>query len=277
MNVNPNATGGISGIVYSGQTPREPPQILVLGHEKSGKSSLATTLFDWPIPGARPLVLAVDSSGPESCGQLGYPVAHIKIKDQPGETYAEKMEHTLLQLRRVWKPLSSEFPFSSIVFDCQSTFSEMVLTEDQQNNPSKDPRRNYLNTLPILKRTFWDLKTLGVPVIHLAWERPAQTVMTGSKQSKREEYEPGGPEIAGKFRKILAGLCTQIMILRMKKIGVGQPGADQDGFSRVLMTRTDAGTLAGGRYQTDLPNPCAPHLGYVLSLMLKLPMPGQSQ
>lgn len=275
MNINPNATGGIAGIVYSGQTPREPPVLLVLGDEKTGKSSLATTLFDWPIPGAQPLVIAVDSSGPESCGQLGFPVAHIKIKDQPGETLAEKMDNTLLHLKRMWKPLSPEFPFSSIVFDCQSTFSEMLLTEDQQNNPSKDPRRNYLNTLPILKRTFWDLKALGVPIIHIAWERRAQTIVTGSGHAKREEHEPGGPEIAGKFRKIVAGLATQIMILRLKKVGVGQPGADQDGFARLLMTRTDAGTIAGGRYQQDLPNPCPPHLGYVLSLILKLPMPGQ--
>jgi len=277
MIIDPNATGGIAGIVYSGQTPREPPVLLVLGHEKSGKSSLAITLFDWPVPGARPLVIAADSSGPESCGQLGFPVAHIKVKDQPGETLAEKMDHTLMQLKRMWKPLSADFPFSSIVFDCQSSFSEMLLTEDQQLNPSKDPRRNYGAVLAILKRTFLDLKALGVPVIHLAWERPAHTVTVGSGQAKREEHEPGGPEVVGSFRKIIAGLSTQIMILRMKKIGVNQPGADKDGFARQLMTRTDNGTVAGGRYQLDLPNPCPPHLGYVLSLILKLPMPGQSQ
>ena len=275
MTINSNATGGIAGIVYAGQTQREPPVLTVLGHEKSGKSSLAITLFDWPVPGARPLVIAVDSSGPESCAQLNFPVAHIKIKDQPGHTYAEKMEHVLGQLRRMWKPLGPDFPFSSVVFDCQSSFSEMLLSEDQQLNPSKDPRRNYGNVLTIMKRTFWDLKALGVPIIHLAWERPAHTITVGSGPGKHEQNEPGGPEIAGSFRKILAGLSTQIMILRMKKVGVNQPGADQDGFTRVLMTRTHEGTIAGGRYQTDLPNPCPAHLGYVLSLILKTPMPGQ--
>lgn len=266
--IDSNATGGISGVVYAGQTPREPPQILVVGDEKTGKSSLTTTLFDWPYQGCRPFVIAADSTGVESCAQLGFPVAHVKVKNAAGANTAERMDNVVKDVCAKWQPVGPTFPFSSVVIDCVSTYSELLLTEDMAANPSPDPRRNYGNILPIQKRLYWDLYNLGVPVIWLGWRRPPNEITTGSGAQKKTTREPGGLEVPGKFRKILAGWVHQIFILEMKKVGLGVQGADKEGFSRVLHSRSHDGVIAGGRWQTLLPNPAPPHLGYLLNLML---------
>src|SRR3989304_8723540 len=80
---------GIPGLTYAGQGAIEPPILLIIGKEKSGKSSLALTLFDWPSPGCRPLVLAFDALGFDSVAQFA-PCPGIKVKDQPGLTFWDK-------------------------------------------------------------------------------------------------------------------------------------------------------------------------------------------
>lgn len=274
MSIDPNSNGGLAGVVYAGQSVREPPQILVMGPEKVGKSSLATTLFDWPCKDARPFVIAVDSSGVEACAGLGYPVAHRKVKDAPGSNMHEKMDSVLSDLERQWRPLGvNGFPFSTIVFDDASSFGEILLTEDMQDNESKDPRKNYGNILQLQKRVFWRLKALNVPIIWLGWERAASEITTGSGQNKQTKREPGTVAIPGNFRQILAGWASQICILRIRKVGVNVQGADKDGNMRVLYTRSHEGTTAGGRWQHLLPDPAPAHLGMMLNAMLGLPQP----
>src|SRR6266851_4979150 len=85
----------LPGVEISGITPVDAPTIVVPGGHKSGKSSLVPTLFNWPHPGGMPLVLAWDHAGPDACASLGYPVQHIKMKNQPGINLFEKGNNVL--------------------------------------------------------------------------------------------------------------------------------------------------------------------------------------
>ena len=266
--MNPVTIGGIQGIVYSGQQLPEPPHILIVGGEKSGKSTLATTLMNWPQPGNMPLVLAFDKTGPDSCAQIGYQIPHIKIKDRPGATFAEKCQTTITEIGLAFGRRSPDFPFTSIVCDCASTLTEKLLDEEKQLHPDyKDPRKHYGAVLDHSKAIMWRLLDLQVPVIWLSWDKEpfvAETVNEKTQQKSKRQVM-GKPFTAGNFGKILAGKVHQIMILEKLKIGVGVEGADPQGYVRQLHTRTWENYEAGGRFSSLLPEPAPANLGYVLN------------
>lgn len=264
------------GLVYTSNVPSEPPMICVTAYEKTGKSTLTTTLFDWPSPGGQPFVIAVDATGPDSCTKLGFRVAHVKVRDQPGQFYHEKMRYLLNNLEGAIH--AKQWPFSSIVVDCVSSLVDKMLYEDMQANPAKDDRVNYKNVGKHLREFLHRIRDLGLPTVWLAWQREPiieEKKLPNGNTTRRAVM--GGPMIAGsQMRGLVAGLAHMILPLEKSKIGVGQPGADSEGYVRLLHTRTWENIEAGGRY--TLPEPCPAHLGYVLSIIMgMIPNPALGQ
>lgn len=265
MTTNPFSS--IPGVTLTGQYPQEPPLLLVIGPEKCGKSTLATTLVNWPAQNDMPLVIAVDASGPDSCAKLGYSMPHIKVKDQPGRIFWEKCQYVLTTLENAKR--SGQFPFTSIVIDCASTLAEKLHMDDMRENPSNDPRKNYGNILNQTREFMHRIVDLGLPSVWLAWLREAQVeekVLPNGRKSKTTRL--GGANIVGGFRNILAGRASMILPLEKINVGSGQPGADETGYSRVLHTRTWDQIEAGGRYSHLFPEPAPAHLGWVINQMM---------
>ena len=258
-------TMGIVGVDAAGTTSFEPPIILVIGPEKSGKSSLTISLFDWPNRGDQPLVLAWDPSGPDSCAQLGYPVARIKVKDLAGATYVEKMHAMLDNLEYVYR--GGKRPFTTLVTDCASTMVERLFTEDRKLNPSKDPRRNYGNLLELGREYMARIIDLGVPTVWYSWLREPFIEERDDAGRKIKRQILGGPQIAGGFKSLLAGRAHQMCVLEKLKVPPNTPGVHGDGFMRVLHTKPWANIDAGGRY--GLPEPMPAHLGYMLDALMR--------
>lgn len=264
MTTNPYAS--IPGVVLTGIYPQEPPLLLVIGHEKSGKSTLATTLIDYPGKGGMPLIIAADASGPDSCAKLGVQMPHIKIKDAPGRTFWEKTQWVLNTVENAKR--GGQFPFTSIVIDCASTLAEKLHMEDVRENPSADPRRNYGAVLTQTREFMHRILDLGLPSVWLAWLREPQVeekVLPNGRKSKTTRL--GGANIVGGFRNILAGKASMILPLEKINVGTGQPGADETGYARCLHTRTWDMIEGGGRYSHLFPEPCPAHLGWVMNQM----------
>jgi len=243
----------LPGVEISGITPVDAPTIVVPASHKFGKSCLVPTLFNWPGPGGMPLVLAWDHSGPDACAGMGYPVAHIKMKNQPGVNLFEKGNHVLDMIES--NKRADRFPYTSIIVDCASTYGYALFDEAKQAFPNmKDERKYYGIILPQMRVFFRRVIDLGLPNIWLSWLRESsQTSM-------------GGIDLPGSFKNQLGGIAHMILILELRRIGQGQPGADEDGNIRLLHTRPWMNCIAGGRYR--LPEPCPPHLGYILDLIL---------
>src|ERR1700682_866475 len=243
----------LPGVEMSGLVPVDAPIIIVPGNHKSGKSAMVPTLFNWPSPGGMPLVLAWDHSGPDTCASLGYPTPHIKMKNQPGRTLFEKANGVLDMIesnKRVGR-----FPYTSIVVDCASTYGYALFDEAKQMlPPQKDERKYYGVILPQMRVFFRRVIDLGLPNIWLSWLRDAS------------QTSLGGIDLPGSFKNQLGGIAHMICILELRRIGQGQLGADEDGNIRLLHTRPWMNCVAGGRYR--LPEPCPPHLGYILDLIL---------
>ncbi len=273
---------GIQGIVFSGATPVEPPTILVLGEEKTGKSTLACSLVDWPAPGMQPLVLAFDATGPDSCFQLGYQIPNIKIGMQPGTDMWSRTQGVLNNLEAQFRPGSkARSTFGSLVIDCGSTLADTLWQEIE--NPIK--LQAYGELKDKLSAVYWRLAALRIPTVWLAWLQEA------SVDNKTKKIIQGGPMMTGNFRRTLAGKATQVMLLAKKKVGTTAPGADREGYVRVLYSKMRDNIALGGRFA--LPDPCPPHLGWVMSAILNGtgtgpspiadpnpahdPVPGQSQ
>lgn len=259
--------GGISNIVYSGEGPEEPKVVTVLGDEKAGKSVLTTQLMDWPDPGGRPLVLAADARGVDACADVGVRVPHIKLRDAIGANIIEKTDGVIRDLRQKWRkfnPAKPEaFPFTTIVFDCASSYGQYAITSIDEFNKNPDKRSDYALLSESFRRLFVGLKDLGVPVIYYAWWRHAQKTTDG-------KFDPGGAEIPGQWSKSLTGLSDQVLILEKT---TGTPNGQfrcSDGFDRKLHTRMHAGTPAGGRYQSRLESIEVANLGLVLAKLMKL-------
>ena len=259
--------GGISNIVFSGEGPEEAKVLTILGDEKSGKSVLTTQLMDWPEEGGRPLVLAADPRGVDSCAELGIRVPNIKLRDQPGTNIIDKTDGVIRDLRQKWTKFDprnpSAFPFTTLVFDCASSFGQYAITAIDEFNKNPDKRSDYALLSESFRRIFVGLKELGVPVIFYAWWRHAAKNTDG-------KFDPGGAEIPGQWSKSLTGLSDQVLILEK---ATGTPGGKflcSDGFDRKLHTQMHAGTPAGGRYQSRLDKIEPADLGTVLAKLMKL-------
>lgn len=256
--------GGIAGIVYSGEGPEEPKVVTVLGDEKAGKSVLTTHLMDWPHEGGRPLVLAADARGVDACGDVGIKVPHVKLRDAPGADILAKTDGVIRDLRTRWQKFHHKtFPFTTIVFDCASSFGQYAITSIDETNKNPDSRSDYALLAAAYRRIFVGLKDLGVPVVFYAWWRHAVKDSSG-------KFDPGGAEIPGQWAKSLTGLSDQVLILEKT---VGTPNGRflcSDGFDRKLHTRMHKGTPAGGRYQSRLEEIEEANLGTVLAKLMKI-------
>lgn len=259
--------GGISNIVFSGEVPEEPKIVTILGDEKSGKSVLTTQLMDWPEEGGRPLVLATDARGVESCAEVGVRVPNIKIRDQAGANIIQKMDGVIRDLRVKWKKFDPKnptvFPFTTVVWDCASSFGQEAMRDIDEFNTNPDDRSDYKILGNAFQRVWYGLRDLGVPIIVYAWWRHAHKDQNG-------KLEVGGAEVPGKWSKSLTGLADQVLILEKSN---GTPNGVyrcSDGFDRKLHTRMYQGTPAGGRYESRLEKVEEAHLGMVLAKLMKL-------
>lgn len=262
-----NPFSSVPGVTLTGTYPQEPPLLLVIGHEKSGKSTLSTTLVNWPKQGDMPLIIAADASGPDSCAKLGFQMPVLKIKDMPGRTFWEKTQAALNGVEGAKR--AGQLPCTSIVIDCASTLAEKLHMEDVRENPSADPRKNYGAVLTQTREFMHRILDLGLPTVWLAWLREPQVeekVLPNGRRSKTTRL--GGANIVGGFRNILAGKASMILPLEKVNVGQGQPGADETGYARCLHTRTWDQIEGGGRYSHLFPEPAPAHLGWIINQMM---------
>ncbi len=246
--------------------PVEPPMLLVISPEKAGKSSLATTLIDWPEPGYSPLVIAWDATGPDSCAALGYPVPAIKVGTRPGATWWERALGVLGDLERA-KANGGLNNVGAIVTDCCSTMADRLFEDIRRYRPSKDPRQNYGELLEQSRNYMYRILDLNIPSIWLAWLDDPFTAETKVGNSTATKFTLGRPKILGTFKKNLAGKAHVILYLEKLKAAMNDPAADRTGYKRIIHTRTYDNVEAGGRYA--LPEPCPAHLGVILDLILQ--------
>jgi hypothetical protein len=262
------ANVNIPGLVMSGTVPQEPPTILVIGPEKSGKSTLAASLKGWPEAGKEPIVLAWDPSGPDSCSSIGLPVPMIKVRDQSGGTWFDKGMLAISNIQAAINQHGKDLPFGALVVDCASTMVERLHDDARKIKTSKDTRQQYGLIMEWSKEIMARIHDLGLPTIWLAWQKEPfteETVKDNGQKVRRQIM--GGPLITGNFRAKLAGTVHLIAVLEKVNVGPNGQGADPLGYARVLHTRTWAGMEAGGRYL--LPEPFPGHLGYLLDAILK--------
>lgn len=255
----------IQGVSYSSPVPTTAPSILILGGPKSGKTTLTTTLFDYPEPGMQPLLLAADPTGVDVCAKHGFRVANLKFRDMPGTLYADKVKYAIDALEK--GILSGPRP-GSIVTDCYSTLAEKGVTDAQLNGKNPDPRSWYNEALQIIRILMTRLADLNIPQIGYAWlsEAEIHEDKTPSGQ-KRVRMQMGGPQIMGKKATAqVGGKHDLVLLLDVVKRGVDAPGADQDGYVRELRTKNYNNIVLGGRYA--LPDPCPPHLGWILNVLM---------
>lgn len=255
----------IHGVSYASQlAPTEPPLLTVVSGPKVGKSSLVPTLFDWPNDGDRPLVLAFDKTGPDSCAQQGYAVANIKIGDLLGLTLFEKSKTCLSNLEDIYITKGLR-PYSSIVVDCGSTQAASYWTA---TNGMSNALQRYGRVLDACTDFLDRLRELGVPIIYLGWLTSPWVEETGSKADgtyKRVAHK-GGLNIRGGFRDVLAGKSMMIFYLEKSKPAPAVKDKDTDGFKRVFHTREYADVECGGRYK--LPEPMEANLGLALAMIM---------
>lgn len=252
---------GIQGLTYAGQTPPEPPVIVVVAKEKVGKSALTLSLFDYPNPGDQPLVLAFDASGPDSCAQLSNrPVAVIKVGQQPGSTFIDQTRFALDQIENCFR--SQRHNFTSIVVDCASTMTARFFNESASKKTNK--QQAYGDVLDWSSNIMWRLIELGVPTIWLSWLKEPYVE---EKNGKIVKTHMGGPQMTGNFRGLIGGKATQILYLEKFNGGPNNPNADGQGYVRQIHTRPVQNINCDGRYSFKLPEPCPPDLGYVLRLI----------
>ena len=102
-------------------------------------------------------------------------------------------------------------------------------------------------------------------LVWLAWLREPVIQESGSGQAKTRRTVMGGPQIIGQFRGFLAGSVHMMLTLEKFKAGHGAPGADHSGYARRIHTTTWENIEGGGRYR--LPEPCAPHLGWIIDMI----------
>lgn len=252
---------GIPGLTIAGMTPPEAPMFVVYSVPKSGKSVLATTLFNWPLQGNQPLVLAFDKTGPDSCLSVGYQVAALKVDSQPGGSYFEKTRSALVTIEDVFRQ-RNRYPFTSIVVDCGSTMTNNFLREVKPK--FAHGKQVYGQVLDRSREVMWRLIDVGVPIIWLAWIQEPFIEEDG----KRKIQHMGGAAMDGSFKQLVSGRADQTMYLEKIKVGEKAPGADPQGYTRVLHTKTYNNIECHGRFSHLLPEPCPAHLGQILTAIM---------
>lgn len=257
-------TQGIPGVTVVTSNEGITPQFLVVAREKEGKSAtVGTTLVNWPRPGMHPLFLAFDESGPNSCLRLGYQPHVIAPKKLPGATVWEKTREALNRLEQ--NAVSLRAQYGAVIVDCASTMVDNFHEDARRTSQNPDPRSHFGAALMQAKETMHRLGQLGIPVWWLAWLREPETVEEpGPSGKKVKRVLPGGPNIVGNFKSMLAGRVQHIFILEKMNLGKGQPNTDEDGFARVFHTRDWTGIRGGGRYSHLLPEPMPAHAGMVM-------------
>jgi len=246
----------IPGLVYSDTAPTDAPHVLVIAREKTGKSTLATTLEDWPGPGKKPLVLAIDPSGVDSARRIGKSLAHFKVRDEPGETFKAKIRNVVEKLETYL--VGKEHNFGAIVVDDASTLADRLFDEEQRYSSNPNPKAHYGEILNACSSLYFRLTDLGLPIIWIAWLREPEKVT----EKGTSVLIPGGPHILGSFREKLAGRVHAIVMLDKVIARPDDPRASSDGFIRKLHTRPFRGINCESRYA--LPNPMKAHLGWLL-------------
>lgn len=250
----------IPGITANPRSGNKAPIVLVAGREKEGKSTtVITSLFGFGGATMQPLVLAADSTGPDSCLAVGYVPHAIKFVDLAGRWYdklrsaLDKVEQNIAAIRKT---------YNAIVFDCASTLSYRLLEDARRFSKNKDPRSHYQDMYTQFNEAWWRLADLEMPIVWLAWTgEPAMT------DEGRTEY--AAPDIAGKrFARTIAGRAHHVLLLERRKVGVGTDGADRDGYLRLFHTKPWNNNNAGGRYAHVLAEPMPAHMGNVLGAML---------
>jgi hypothetical protein len=277
----------IPGVYMTGTGRPEPSHVLVIAPEKSGKSTLATTLIDYPEKGDMPLVIGFDPTGPESCAAIGKPVPAIKVKDAhihypevstTASTF-EKARAVVTGLERAFR--GDDKPFKVILVDCASTMMSTFFSEDARKHVTKEPRQTYQRAAQQSQEIMDRLLALGVDIVWLAWLREAIVEESGSGQDKRKKMVLGGALIEGqKFRALLQGRAHNILILEKYK-GAQNDALEGvqtkcgDGFNRRFHTRQWNNIEAGGRF--NLPNPAPADLGWILRFLKSKPKQGAAK
>lgn len=230
-------------------------------------ATVGTTLVNWPREGLHPLFLAFDESGPNSCLTLGYQPHVMPVKKLPGATAWEKTREALTQLEANRVKLHQTY--GSLIVDCGSTMLDMLHESARRFSKNPDPRSHFGEALMQAKEVMNRLMALELPIWWLAWLREPETVEERGPNPnvKIKRILPGGPNIIGNFRSMLAGKVQHIFILEKVNVGRGQQGADSDGFARIFHTKDWQNIRAGGRFSHLLPEPMPAHAGYVMSLI----------
>lgn len=163
----------IPGVVMSNNAPAEPPMILVLGPEKSGKSALSSTLVGWQ--GKYPCVIAFDRTGPDTCSNIGLPVPVIKPSDEQGNSLMTKSRAMLDKLEQFCGKAGDK-PFNALVVDCASTMIDKLMLDamdefirSHEGRRPKDKRQIYNVVLDQGREIIGRLTSLGLPTIWLTW------------------------------------------------------------------------------------------------------------
>lgn len=258
----------LPGVVMRTSATNVAPMLLVEAYEKAGKSAtVTTTLSGYPTAGKEPLVIAFDSSGPDSCIRLGYTPRVLDVKNWPqgGKRISEKARSLLGMLATNRAQLHDQH--GSIVVDCCSTMSNLLLDEARSYSDNPDGRSHYRDMMTWGVEIITRVSELGLPHVWLAWlSEPEITEDRDAKGNKRRKVtQQGGVDMPGKkFRKFVAGKADHIFILERQQSAVGMPGASADGFIRNFHTAPWDNINAGGRYSHLLTEPAPPHMGAIL-------------
>ena len=253
----------IAGITKVMAGANKAPTVLVMSAEKQGKSSLATTLFGWPTPEKQPLFLAWDPTGPESCVNLGYsPHAAIIKIDHPGERHWPKAQQILTMLEQNVHAIKQQY--GAIVVDCCSTMTDRLHEDARRFSKNPNPQSHFGDCLMQSKEFLNRVRDLGLPSVWLSWLKEAEyDEQTSATGVKRVRIIPGGPHILGSFRQLIAGKAHHIFALEKQRVGFGQPGADAQGYKRVLHAAPWSNIATGGRYAHLLPDECPANLAMI--------------
>lgn len=252
---------------------RDPPLLVVQSKAKAGKSTLPITLFDFPNEGDRPLIIAADKYGPDSCAALGYAPTRIKLAEYPvpgveKPTYWQRSLEILENLEDVYV-MRRRKPYSTIVVDCGSKQAELYYSECAH---LKDGRARYGEVLDHCREFLNRLMNLGVPIIYLCWLAEGYTEESGSGKNKTKRMVLGGPQILGSFKAVLAGTAHCIFLLDKTKALANDPNANNlermgvkgDGYKRTFRSKTYDMIECGGRY--PFPDPMPADLGHALAM-----------
>lgn len=250
--------------------------VSVMAHEKDGKSALTPTLFDWPEKGFRPLVYAIDATGPASCAGIGQPVEAIIVDRCIGNTFYEKCQSSISILEQA-KVEGKLAKCSAIIGDCASTLTQKLLTEDFMLHPIKDDRGNYKNINKQVSQIYHRLQQLGTPaLVWLGWVGDPETDGNGKVIGQARMLLDGR-----KNRSFFQGRPHTNLFLEKRipnDVEKRSPGVvNSDGYLRVLHARPYGNVAAGGRaghklvnfqYLPSLPPGALPaHLGFVFDIL----------